>query len=75
MTEFRTKFGDDWSSREKTYTNKHIGLFCAQQDSFGNVLRGFLINRYETKFIYPHNLYSMTSRLEDMKIARQNEVK
>jgi len=46
-----------------------------KQDSFGNVLRGFLINRYETKFIYPHNLYSMTSRLEDMKIARQNEVK
>ena len=48
---------------------------AARQDSFGNVLRGFLINRYETKFIYPHNLYSMTSRLEDMKIARQNEVK
>jgi hypothetical protein len=56
---------------DSTNSNKDKG----KQDSFGNVLRGFLINRYETKFIYPHNLYSMTSRLEDMKIARQNEVK
>ena len=50
-------------------------IYFMEQDSFGNVLRGFLINRYETKFIYPHNLYSMTSQMEDMKIARRNEVK
>jgi hypothetical protein len=27
----------------------------------GNVLRGFLVNRQDTKFINPNNLYAMTS--------------
>jgi hypothetical protein len=38
-----------------------------KQDSFGNVLWGFLVNRLDTKFIYLHNLYSMISRLKDMQ--------
>ena len=43
-------------------------------NSFGNVLRGFLVYSYKhtNKFIYPHNLYnSRTNQLEDMQNVRE----
>jgi hypothetical protein len=38
-----------------------------------NFLRGFLVYRYNiyTQFIYPHNLYSMIIRLDDMQNLRE----
>jgi hypothetical protein len=60
MIEFRTKFCEDWSSRKKTYIEKHIVLFLHNKPSevYPNTLTPIpLPPIYGGTFVYIYQIY------------------